>query len=182
MSSHFGRLTYDECYINEETKQSIKPGEYKLYYGQNVHDKSCHSLHGPRSNRSHNSSENASSNLEERTEVESLLSNRDLPASKCGENRKMEDKRKSIARKLNHNVECDNSLHPDYSRLSQPMDNFRGLSTINLQMDFPIIPPQENVFYGHNITTLENQGMNSRFGNSTRLESKDEYRNSLNSA
>ena len=49
-------------------------------------------------------------------------------------------------------------------------------------MEFPIIPPQENVFYGHNITTLENQGMNSRFGNSTRLESKDEYRNSLNSA
>lgn len=182
MSSHFGRLTYDECYINEETKQSIMPGEYKLYYGQNVNEKSCHSLNGPRSNRTGNSSENASNNLEERTEIESLLSNRDLPASKCTGNRTMEDKRKAIARRLNQSVECNNSLHPDYSRLSQPMDNFRGLSTINLQMNFPIIPPQENVFYGHNITTLENQGMNSRFGNSTRLESKDDYRKSLNKA
>ena len=30
--------------INEETKQSIMPGEYKLYYGQNVNEKSCHSF------------------------------------------------------------------------------------------------------------------------------------------
>ena len=179
MSSHFGRLTYDECYINEETKQSIMPGEYKLYYGQNVNDKNCHSLNGPRNNRSGSSSENTSNTLEERTDVESLLSNRDIPASKCSESRTMEDKRKVIARKLNHSVECDNNLHPDYSRLSQPMDNFRGLSTINLQMDFPHIPPQENVFYGHNLTSLKDQGMNSRFGNNTRLESKDEYRNSL---
>ncbi len=182
MSSHFGRLIYDECYINEDTKQSIMPGEYKLYYGQNVHDKSCHSLNGPRCNRKNNTSENSTSKLEERTEIESLLSNRDMPASKCINNRTLADKKKAIARNLTYNVDCDNSLNPDYSRLSQPLDNFRGLSTINLQVDYPIVPPQEYVFYGHNITSLKNQAMNSRFGSNTRLESKDDYRKSLNNA
>ena len=54
MSSHFGRLTYDQCYIDEETKQSIKPGDYKLYYGQNEHNNRCHSVDGPRNNRVQN--------------------------------------------------------------------------------------------------------------------------------
>lgn len=180
MSSHFGRLTYDECYINEETKQSIMPGEYKLYYGQSQHDKSCHSLDGPRNNRSSCSSENPINTLGDRAEVESLLSNRDLPASKCTESRTLADKRSAIARNLTHVTECDNYLYPNHSRLNHPIDNFRGLSTIDLQLNYPITPAQESVFYGHNISTLENQNMNSRFGSSTRLEAKDEYKKSVN--
>ena len=59
MSSHFGRLTYDQCYIDEETKQSTMPGDYKLYHGQSNHDNVCHSLNGPRNDRMRNSSENS---------------------------------------------------------------------------------------------------------------------------
>ena len=179
MSSHFGRLTYDECYINEETKQSIMPGEYKLYYGQNQHDNSCHSLNGPRNDRIGTSSENPENTLGDRAELESILSNRDMPASKCTDGRKLIDKRNKLARQITAANNCDNFLNPDYSRLNNPLDNYRGLSTIDLQLDHPITPAQENVFYGHNLTTLENQNMNSRFGNSTRLESKDDYRKAL---
>ena len=114
MSSHFGRLSYDECYINEETKRSIKPGEYKLYNGQNDHVSSCHSENGPRNNRLGDSSETPINNLSERTEMESLLSNRDLPASKCSKGRTISDKRKSIARDLNKIVECDKFLNPNH--------------------------------------------------------------------
>jgi len=126
MSSHFGRLTYDQCYIDEETKQSIQPGEYKLYHGQNEHDKTCHSLDGPRNDRVRNSSENSKANFGERTEMESMLTNRDVPASKCSQNSLLEDKRKKIARGLKHNVMCDNFLNSQHSRLNEPIDNFRG--------------------------------------------------------
>jgi len=179
MSSHFGRLRYDQCYIDEETKQSIQPGEYKLYYGQNQHNNKCNSLDGPRNDRSSNSSENAKANLGERAELESLLSNRDMPASKCTSGNTLDDKRRAISRGLKHNVMCDDFLNANHSRLNEPIDNFRGLSTINLQLDFPITDPQNNVFDGHNVTALENQNINSRFGSSTRLESKDEYRKNL---
>lgn len=179
MSSHFSRLTYDQCYIDEETKQSIKPGEYNLYYGQNQHDNQCHSLDGPRNDRVHNSSENSKSTLGERTELESKLSNRDEPASKCSESRTLSDKRKGIASNLKHHVQCDEYLNPQHSRLNEPIDNFRGLSTINLQLDYPIIDPKVSVFYGHNKTVLPEQNVNSRFGNSTRLEAKDTYRKNL---
>ena len=179
MSSHFGRLTYDQCYIDEETKQSIKPGEYNLYYGQNQHDNSCHSLDGPRNNRVQNSSENPKNTLGERTDVESILTNRDEPASKCSESRTLSEKRKAISRGLKHQLHCDDYLNSQHSRLNEPIDNYRGLSTINLQLDYPIIDPLENVFYGHNETVLPKQNMNSRFGNSTRLEAKDTYRKNL---
>lgn len=179
MSSHFGRLTYDQCYIDEETKQSIKPGEYKLYYGQNSNDKVCHSVDGPRNNRMRNSSENPKNTLGDRTEMESILTNRDLPASKCSKGRTVAEKRKLLARDLESHVRCDDYLNSQHSRLNVPIDNFRGLSTIDLQLDFPIIEPQNNVFYGHNETTLPDQNMNSRFGNNTRLEAKDTYKKSI---
>ena len=34
MSGHFSRLSYDKCFLDQETNQSTKPGDYKLYYGQ----------------------------------------------------------------------------------------------------------------------------------------------------
>ena len=179
MSSHFGRLTYDQCYIDEETKQSTMPGDYKLYHGQSNHDNVCHSLNGPRNDRMRNSSENSKNTLADRTEMESMLSNRDLPASKCSKGRTVADKRKALARNLQHHVVCDDYLNSQHSRLNEPIDNFRGLSTIDLQLDFPIIEPQNNVFYGHNETVLPKQDMNSRFGNNTRLEAKDTYKKNL---
>jgi len=173
MSNHFGRLTYDQCYINEETKRSTMIGDYNLYYGQSQHDNSCISLDGPRNNRNNNSSENSKNTLGERAEIESHLSNRDEPETKCCRNRSLDDKRKRISRNLQYNTQCNEYLNPQHSRLNQPIDNFRGLSTINLQVDYPIIDPQENVFYGHN------NNMNDRFGSNTRLEAKDTYRKNL---
>ena len=146
---------------------------------QNQHEKNCNSLDGPRNDRVRNSSENPKSTLSERAEIESILSNRDIPASKCSQNRTLSDKRKSISRDLQHNVQCDEYLNPQHSRLNQPIDNYRGLSTINLQLSYPIIDPKDSVFYGHNKTVLSGQNTNSRFGNSTRLEAKDSYKKSI---
>ena len=91
----------------------------------------------------------------------------------------MNDKKQRIASQQQHNVLCDNFLNPENSRLNQPIANFRGLTTLNHQLDFPITDPVENVFYGHNETSLENQQENSRTGVNTRLEAKDDYRRNL---
>ena len=42
---------------------------------------------------------------------------------------------------------------------------FRGLSTLPLQIDYPLINPTESVFNGHNSSSLVNQDVNSRTGN-----------------
>ena len=64
--------------------------------------------------------------------------------------------------------------------MEKPIDDFRGLSTLQFQIDYPLINPSESVFNGHNKTTLLNQDINSRAGTSTRLEAKDEYTKKLN--
>ena len=176
MSGHFSRLNYDQCFINEDTKQSTAPGDYRLYNGQANNEKSCHSLFGPRSNRVKNSAEvNKGATLGDRAEIESVLSNRGEASHRCSGNRKLDDKRKKLADNLQKSVYCNNFLHPSNSRLEVPIDEFRGLSTLPLQISYPLIDPKENVFNGHNTTSLQNQDVNSRTGANTRLEAKDKY-------
>ena len=180
MSGHFGRLTYDPCFIKEDTKQSTTPGNYRLFEGQHSNNNPCHSIFGPRNNRIGNSSEvDQGASIGDRTEIETSLLNRDAPASRCMNNRSLEEKKKKITTELERNINCDNYLNDNHSRLNHPMDNFRGLTTFKHQMDFPLINPTDTVFNGHNPTTLVGQKVNSRFGTSTRLEAKDEYKNSL---
>lgn len=176
MSGHFSRLVYDKCFINEETKQSTKPGDYRLYDGQTDNENSCHSILGPRNDRVKNSSEvDKGSNFGDRAEIESALLNRDIPISRCHKNRSLDDKKKSIVKDLSRSVYCDKFLNPSNSRLEKSIDEFRGLSTLQFQIDFPLINPSESVFNGHNKSILQNQDVNSRAGKSTRLEAKDEY-------
>ena len=178
MSGHFSRLSYDKNFLNEVMNQSTGPGSYNLYTGQNENDNSCHSLNGTRNNRSRNTSEvTIGEHAGVRAAVENNLQNRDLPASKSTNPNTIKEKNDEL-KKIglgDNNVYCGKQLNPIYSRLQQPIDNFRGLSTMNLQVEHPIIDPRENVFNGHNKTSLNNQQMNSRHGKSTRLESKDEY-------
>ena len=181
MSGHFSRLVYDQCFINEETKQSTKPGDYRLFTGQVDNESSCHSTLGPRSDRVRNSAEaDKGSTFGDRAEIESALLNRDSPISRCQKNRSLDDKKKAIAKDLSRSVYCDKFLNPTNSRLEKPIDDFRGLSTLQLQIDYPLINPSESVFNGHNKSILQNQDVNSRAGKSTRLEAKDEYAKKLN--
>jgi hypothetical protein len=176
MSGHFSRLAYDQCFVNEEIKQSTAPGDYTLYNGQVNNDNSCHSVFGPRNNRAHSSTEvDKGVTQGDRAEIESVLTNRDEPASRCSGNRKLDNKRQKLANELQKSVYCGNFLNPTNSRLEVPIDEYRGLSTLPLQISYPLINPTENVFNGHNTSSLSNQDINSRNGTNTRLEAKDKY-------
>lgn len=180
MSTHFSRLNYDNCFQDEIVKQSTGPGNYKLYNGQTDNDNACHSLNGSRNNRVKNSSElDKGATMADRAEIESVLSNRDLPASRCKENRTMPEKNERLDRELQKSVLCDNFLNYTHTRLENPIDDYRGLSTISLQVDYPLTNPIDYVFTGHNNTILKDQDINSRSGRNTRLEAKDLYSNNF---
>lgn len=180
MSGHFSRLSYDKCFLDQETNQSTKTGDYKLYYGQTNNDSSCSTTLGPRNNRSGFSSEiKECDTLAARTDLESVLSLRDQKASKCANDRTLEEKNKKLMSNLKDKSVCSSFLNPINSRLDTPMDEFKGLSTLKLQVEFPIVDPVARVFYGHNKTSLLNQEENSRGGKMTRLEAKDEYSKKL---
>ena len=157
--AHFSNLSYDKCYLDQNLKQSIGPGNYNLYDGHIINNNSCHSLNGPRNNRTNNSSEVAKTNLAERTDIESILTNREEIASKCSKCKDIEDKKKLIEKSLKFNIDCDNSLNSNHSRLDLPISKFKGLSTIDLQLNFPLTDPSKEVFYGYNTTSLINQNV-----------------------
>tara|TARA_Y100000589_G_scaffold257521_1_gene246723 strand:+ start:340 stop:888 length:549 start_codon:yes stop_codon:yes gene_type:complete len=176
MSSHFGRMIYDDCFNDEFITATTGPGNYRLSCTQ-INDNACHSLNGPRNDRPRNSSEvTQADSLGERVDLETSLTCRDEPNSRCVKNRTLDEKKKKLNNKMIDSKECDNNLLPEYSRLEHPIDNFRGLSTFELQVGYPLTDPKSNVFNGHNETFLENQNINSRRGTFTRLESKDLYR------
>ena len=176
MSGHFSRLNYDGCFIKEDTKQSTRPGDYKLYSGQTVNDKSCHATYGPRGNKvGENFEVDQGETLGDRAEIESVLKNIDLPASRCKKDRTLDEKNERLARDLQKSILCNNFLDSSSTRLELPLDHYRGLSTIDYQVEFPITDPLNNVFNGHNDTSLPSEQMNSNDGKSTRLEAKYNY-------
>lgn len=182
MSSVFARLNYDNCFQNDIVKQSTGPGNYKLFTGQTDNKSACHSLNGSRNDRTRNSSElDKGATMGDRADIESTLTNRDEPASRCLKKRTLSEKNKKLQRELQKGILCDNFLNYTHTRLENPIDDYRGLSTISLQVEYPLINPEENVFYGHNSTILKDQNMNSRYGRSTRLEAKDLYSSNFES-
>jgi len=174
MSGHFARLVYDQDYLTEKTKESTKPGNYNLYLGQAENNDRCHSINGTRNTLVGRDGEvTQPGNLVGRTELESVLSNRDLPASKSYDGRMMKDKRDRLAKNLTDSIMCSNFLNTTHSRMENPLDDFRGLSTMDLQVEFPIVDPVNGVFNGHN------NSVNERRGEDTRLSAKDNYRSEL---
>ena len=81
--------------------------------------------------------------------------------------RTLDEKNERLARDLQKSILCNNFLDSSSTRLELPLDHYRGLSTIDYQVEFPITDPLNNVFNGHNDTSLPNQQINSRDSKST---------------
>ena len=86
MSGHFSKRKYDDCYFQEVIRQEAAPGNYRLFTPEWNNDAKCHSLLGPRSNRPSkigSTGEFDSGGMVKRTEVESLLTDRNWDSTKC---------------------------------------------------------------------------------------------------
>jgi hypothetical protein len=172
MSSYFSRKMYDNCYSLEFIDQQVNPCKYRTYepYGEN--NLKCHTLNGPRANKTRSTGELGNSNIGYRTEIESQLYNLDIPDSRCITLQTMREKNERLNNigkntKISYS-DCETNQDIIYSRLNQPVNDFRSVY-IN-RYDYPIIDPKEFVYYGSsNTEQIDNQ----RWGVNTQLQAKD---------
>lgn len=132
------RLGYDEDTYSDKIKESVSPMIYKLEPSQYSNKQSCLSNLGPRSG--HNGigiSTVCDCRLlpnPDLTDLESVLTNRNIPLSKSGMgNTNMLD---IDSVKLNNINECNTFLNSEPSMLTYPPRTFKGMS-INRFIDLP---------------------------------------------
>lgn len=161
---HSSRLDYDRCYIEDDIYESTRPLIYRLHPDQINNCKSCLSVFGPRSAGGPNSYGvsttvgNVTAPSQGLVDVESVLSNRNVIASKCKDGKVNEVDVTKF--KLQHARICNDFLDPVATHLTNPSANYRGMS-INRFFNLPK-NPQAVVWYP--------------FAVNTKLEAKDNYR------
>lgn len=158
---HSSKLNYDNCAYEDKLRQSTKPLEYRLNSNQIDNCDACLSTLGPRSSRNGHGvstiNQRKQAPSQDLVDLESILSNRNLIASKCN-NSNVNDV--DVTRfKLNHSRICNDFLNPVATHLTDPAQNYREMS-INRFYDLPN-PAQFNIYESHQINT--------------QLEAKDNY-------
>jgi len=164
---HSSRLIYDSCAYSDRLSESVGPLLYQLNPGSTNNCNACLSSFGPRSSqgaRSYGVSNfvgNVTAPAQQLTDVESILSNRNVLASKCKDGQVNDIDVTKF--QLQHASICNDFLDPVASRLTNPADSYRSLS-INRFIDLPK-PAQQNIFFD--------------FAVNTKLEATDNYREYL---
>lgn len=160
---HSSRLGYDKCYYDDRLSESVSPLLYKLNPNQINNCNSCLSVFGPRAG--HNgagassfASVHTTAPAQQVVDVESVLSNRNVIASKCKDGRVNDIDVTQF--QLQHARICNDFLDPISTHLTNPSANYRGMS-INRFYNLPK-QPQANIFWDFAINTT--------------LEAKDNYR------
>jgi len=157
------RLPYDRCAYEDKLSESVSPLLYKLNPNQSNSCNACLSVFGPRGG--HNSVGDSTANSinmiapsQAAVDVESILSNRNVIASRCKDG-KVNDIDVNKFR-LQHAGICNNFLDPVATHLTNPPQNYRSMA-INRFYDLPK-NPQKNIFYDWAVNT--------------QLEARDNYR------
>jgi hypothetical protein len=148
------KLEYDEPYYNHRVEQSASIADYRLDPHHIKNCSSCLPTFGPRSS-SHGVSTVTGNTLTPRhdlVDVESILTNRNVPMSKSRDGKVNPINVTKFG--LKHAQICNQFLDPVNSRLTNPSKTYRGMS-INRFHDLQTNP--QNVIF-HDIfsnTTLE---------------------------
>lgn len=160
---HSSKLQYDTCAYEDRLLESTSPLLYDLNPNQIYSCTQCIAPLGPRTQRMGNEVSTTVGHpvatAQYLTDVESVLTNRNVPTSKC---RKGEVNPINVTKyQLQHMSTCGNYLNPMASRLSYPVYNYREMSV--------------NRFYNlnqnpQNIGTIYWDGASN-----TKLESKDNF-------
>jgi hypothetical protein len=157
----FNRLSYDNCAYTLKKRRSADMGDYRLYPGSYENCNKRMSGSGIRNAKSDVSTVKGNCDLSwgALTETESKLTIRSQRLNQCN------TKLGALNDKVNHKAQIDTKLDTTDSRFSHPLCNYRGLSTINYQID-PVIGPNPQ----HHISCDA-----LREGHSTRLWARDNY-------
>lgn len=160
---HSSRLPYDRCAYDDRLSESVGPLIYKLNPNQINSCDACLSVFGPRTSQGA-ASYGVSSTVghvtapsQQLVDVESILSNRNVIASKCKDGKVNDIDVTKF--QLQHARVCNDFLDPIATHLTNPPQNYRGMS-INRFFNLPK-NPQANIFWD--------------FAVNTKLEAKDNY-------
>jgi len=151
-----------KCYYTDRLSESVSPLLYQLNPNQINNCQACLSVFGPRA--SHNgygdstSVGHTTSPAQDLVDVESILSNRNVIASKCKDGKVNDIDVTKF--QLQHARVCNDFLDPLATHLTNPPQNYREMN-INRFYDLGA-NPQMNVYWDSSINT--------------QLEAKDNYR------
>lgn len=143
---HSSHSIYDSCYYPEYINQSTRPLQHKLDVNQIYSCDGCMSSLGPRGGRYGVSTPLKKTQYAESqylTDVESVLSNRNVKLSKC--KRSKTNPINVLNMKVYDKRLCGNTLNPESSLLSYPRQQYRGMG-VNRFVDIPS-NPQNNIYY-----------------------------------
>lgn len=152
---HSSRLGYDKCYYEDYLSESVAPLLYRLNPNSTNNCNACLSVFGPRSSggsQSYGVSTfvgNAVAPAQKLVDVESILSNRNVIASKCREGQVNDIDVTKF--RTQHARTCNDFLDPVSTALTHPRANYRGLS-INRFHNLPK-PAQTNVFWNFSVNS-----------------------------
>ena len=158
----FNRIKYDTSAYNLQMGRSTAPGDYRLYapFGENCDQ--CFSYSGPIGSKADVSLVKKINdlNFKDMADTESQLSWRNNKLSKSNDDVScLEDNT------VEHKPVCSNKLTPEDTRFTHPLDNYRGMSLTDLQLEpYLHVNPQCSV-----------QESGDRIGLNSRLYSKDTY-------
>ena len=159
---HQSKLIYDKCAYDDKLSESVAPLLYQLNPNRINNCTGCLSVFGPRSSYMGYGVSTPIGDItapsQALVDVESILSNRNVIASKCKDG-KVNDIDITKFR-LQHARICNDYLDPICTHLTNPPANYRGR---NINRFFNTIKPaQDNIFWN--------------FAVNTKLEAKDNYR------
>lgn len=148
------RLDYDRCAYNDRLQESTAPIQYRLNADTIRNRNACLTTLGPRASYKGVGVSTAPTTTaapsQDLVDVESLLSNRGIPASKCKSGRVNNiDVRKH---QVNHVGECNSKLNPEYSRLNISTQAFREVA-VSRFVDLPRNP--QAVIYWDNAANTQ---------------------------
>ena len=148
---HSSRSIYDGCAYDFWKSTAVGPGEYKVNPEQMYNCNGCLSTYGPRGGSYGVSTTvgNVVAQKQALVDVSSVLSNRNVPLSRCPEDGVNPINPTKF--KMQDASLCNDYLDPIASRLSNPSKNYRGMS-IN-RFECLNQNPQLPVFYPYAINT-----------------------------
>jgi len=156
---HSSKLNYDKCAYEDRLSESVSPLLYKLNANQINNCSACLSVFGPRGKYGQSTTVgHTTAPSQDLVDVESILSNRNVIASKCKDGKVNDIDVNKFH--LQHAKVCNDFLDPIATHLTNPPQNYRELS-INRFHNLPT-PAQTNIFWNFSVNT--------------QLEAKDNYR------
>ena len=146
------KLKYDGCYYGDSVLESTSPGTYRLEPYFNYNPKACLQTIGPIGFGVNTTVENGPALSQQMVDVESILSNRNVPLSRC---RKAQVNDIDVTKmKSNSYSDCSNvrALAPESTKLFYPAYNYKE-AQLNRFFNLPK-DPQENIFYDFAVNTV----------------------------